>query len=261
MDALLQSINQSVSQSINRSNNRSKFKQWQTTVPNKRSINESIYQPDESMTQWINKSMNQWINKSIHPSIHQSINPLVIESINESMHQCVNQWINKSMMHACLPACLAGFFFSAASLSLSLSLRLRVRASPCVSLYVSLFFVYVWPFSWSIALSATRTLLDMTYLWYLLAALVSRFLLERRCTGILGFGRLAGFLLSKEREHQIKQAIVEFWTTENASIHDVFWVHVWTRCMFWCFLSSGQHILYLAMFLSIIVFNTKTKTT
>lgn len=119
-------INQSVSQSINRSNNRSKFKQWQTTVPNKRSINESIYQPDESMTQWINKSMNQWINKSIHPSIHQSI-----ESINESMHQCVNQWINKSMMHACLPAWLA-FFFRGQSLSLSPPPSACPRVSMCV---------------------------------------------------------------------------------------------------------------------------------
>lgn len=76
------------------------------------------------------------------------------------MRQSMNQQIDD----ACMPACLPGWlFFSAASLSLSLSPRLRVRASPCVSLYVSLFFVYVWPFSWSIALSAKRTLLFMIY--------------------------------------------------------------------------------------------------
>lgn len=234
MDALLQSINQSIDQTIVQTIVQSSNNDKLLYQTNDQSMNQSINLTNQWLNESTNQWTNQWINKSIHLSIHQSINPLVIESINESMHQCVNQWINKSMMHACLPACLAGFFFPR-PVSLSLSPRLRVRASPCVSLYVSLFFVYVWPFSWSIALSAKRTLLFMIYDIFMIfiGCFSVAILLERRCTGILGFGRLAGFLLSKERETSNQTRVLLRSITSNCGILDDR-----KRLHSWCFLGS-----------------------
>lgn len=145
------------------------------------------------------------------------------------MRQSMNQQIDD----ACMPACLAGFFFPRpVSLSLSPPVCVSARLHVCPCMFLC-------------SLSMSGPFLDQSHclrkercylwhiLWYLLAALVSRFLLERRCTGILGFGRLAGFLLSKERETSNQTRVLLRSITSNCGILDDR-----KRLHSWCFLGS-----------------------
>lgn len=153
------------------------------------------------------------------------------------MNQCINASINESTnrwcMHACLPAWLA-FFFRGQSLSLSLPVCVSARLHVCPCMFLCSLSMSGPFLDQSHCLRKERCYLwFMIYLWYLLAALVSRFLLERRCTGILGFGRLAGFLLSKERETSNQTRVLLRSITSNCGILDDR-----KRLHSWCFLGS-----------------------